>query len=585
MSLKLSDIYQSYIASSNISNQNKSNIKTALFKYTLPELGFIMPKRSANRLHPGDAQLAIAFCSDIYLDADSKKTLTEAQENYFKKITPAKHLVRHNRRALKDFLSYLNEAVKQNDLPVKEKKKYQYLRFKVKDLSNIENAKKRKKRKAKIALSFDVKDYSKKPLEIKRELKRIKTELSEFKEYLPVLHNSKISIDGTMVRIKALLGWQYLKTKNLSEVGLEKLVIQHNIYPQRIDNTKISNQENYINYMVAKSEALEQGKDYAKKTIELVEEFFKGYQVTEKGTKTVYIKALINVAKFLYKDITDREENTNYEDISVIKRLRVLNNNLPKKDIQIQSYLPNWETIIKVLYELKRCSNQEYYSTGKRIEDIARSHHLRNFLILGFFTLVPPARQRVIRELQLGKTLKYGKYINSIFVSYEELENKSEAKFYIHLQPEDYKTGHTYGEWLGEFPNFKFSDETYFYDYLNLWINKYREIMLEGNKDHGYLFMGRRNKKPLDADNLGSIIKHIFLSKINLAITPHKLRTIYRTHLADIGADQQTLESSAFWMRHSPEMARDTYTKQTLENKLAPGMKAIAKINQELRIS
>ena len=605
MELKLSYIYQSYITEESISKQERSNLKTALFKYTLPSLGFIMPKRSANRLHPGDIQLAIAFCSDIYLDADLGKKLVKAQENYFEKITPPSHTVRHNRRVLKNFLNYLDRSIKQNDLPLKEKKQYQPGIIMVDDLSHIENSKVKKAQKAKIALSFNHEDYfkSNKPMAvggrkditpvssikdvdvIKCELNRIQSEIDSYKKFLTNSGMSISSITGMIRCLKALLGWQCIQTKDLTEVGIEKLIIKYNIYPKKIYDSSLSKQENYVNYMVEKAEAIDKGKEYAKQTINWITNFFEEYKVNNKKTKTSYISLLVSLAKYIYKDITDKEENINYEDISVIKRLRVLQNKVPEDNKKIQIELPSWETVIKILYELKRSADLSYHPNGSIIRKIQKGKRLQRFLIFAFFTLVPPSRLRVVNELKLGKTLKYGSYVNDVLVPFDSKKRTPlcEASFYIHLQPEDYKTGKIYGEWLGKFPNFKFPDGTYFYDYLNLWINQYREIVLDGHEDHGYLFMGGTLKKP--QSHLGAFIKTVFKSTIGVKVSPHKLRTIYRTYLADIGADQQTIESSAFWMRHSPEMARNIYTRQTLDNKLAPGAEAILRINEKLMAS
>jgi hypothetical protein len=63
------------------------------------------------------------------------------------------------------------------------------------------------------------------------------------------------------------------------------------------------------------------------------------------------------------------------------------------------------------------------------------------------------------------------------------MANLSEARYYIHLQSEDYKTGDSYGEWLGEFPNTEFPDGSRFYDYLNKWL--FRGYQDEAGEWHG----------------------------------------------------------------------------------------------------
>ena len=128
MKLKLSEVYQSYIYQEITNKQDKSNLKTALFKYTLPGLGYIIPKRSKKRLHPADVELAIAFCDDIYVTSETQKELTKIQEKYFNKINLNYQAVRHNRRVLKKFLDYLHKIVEQEKLPAKPKKEYHYFK-------------------------------------------------------------------------------------------------------------------------------------------------------------------------------------------------------------------------------------------------------------------------------------------------------------------------------------------------------------------------------------------------------------------------------------------------------------------------
>ncbi len=585
MKLNLADLYQFYVNQENINSQEKSNLNTTLFKYTLPELGFIIPKRSLKRFHQGDIELAINFCKDIYISEDIREKLTSIQEQYFKKNNLSYTIIRHNRRVLKNFFDCLDRVIKRNELPDKFEKKYLSSRIKVADFSLIEQAKVKRKNKKIITLSFDYKNYHGKALNIKKELERIESELFEFEKFLQAIKNSKRTRSNYIKVLKTLLGWQYIKNQDLTKVGINKLIIKYDFYPKRNYIPDQNSYENYINYMVSRSEAIDKSREYAKQTIDFINNFFDEYEVKAKRTKEGYICGLIALAKYLYKDITDIEENNNYEDVSVIKRLRIINNSTPNDNKKIQPELPKWDLIIKVLYELKRSCDQTKNTQGRLLPKSTLAYRLQKFLALGFLALVPPPRQRIIRELSLGKTLKHGDYVDGIFIPYEKLVNKSQASYYVHLQPEDYKTGKTYGEWLGKFNNFIFPDGTNFYDYLNRWINEYRAVMLENDPDHGFLFMCSQTKKSHTKSTMSAYISWIFKSTIELNLSPHNLRIIYRTYLADIGADQKILDSSAFWMRHSPKVAKIIYTKQSLDNKLTPGAEAIAAINGKLLLS
>ena len=50
----------------NLSNKQViSNLNSALIRYTLPQLGFIIPRRSQKRLHPQDLKLALEFSTIV----------------------------------------------------------------------------------------------------------------------------------------------------------------------------------------------------------------------------------------------------------------------------------------------------------------------------------------------------------------------------------------------------------------------------------------------------------------------------------------------------------------------------------------
>ena len=56
----------------------------------------------------------------------------------------------------------------------------------------------------------------------------------------------------------------------------------------------------------------------------------------------------------------------------------------------------------------------------------------------------------------------------------------------------------------------------------------------------------------------------------------------YGVLLVNKDASQAELESAAFWMRHSGQTAKETYTKQTLDEKLNPGAAIANRLNSEI---
>lgn len=173
------------------------------------------------------------------------------------------------------------------------------------------------------------------------------------------------------------------------------------------------------------------------------------------------------------------------------------------------------------------------------------------------------------------------------------MANPSEAKYYIHLQEEDYKTGETYGEWLGEFPNTEFPDGSKFYDYLNRWLFQgYQDVNGEWHgmreliaaQEEKTIFVKERLGKAHDATSMCVRIRNIFIRWTRVPIAPHDLRHLYRTYIDDpaTGATTEERESAAFWMRHSKQTAEDGYSHLECEQKLWAGAQMADRLNQQL---
>ena len=580
MMKNLADAFKQYTVEEQNKPQNISNLKTALIRYTLPAFGFVVPSRSSNRFHPNDVDLALEFASGIALDRDICNTLISLQETVLKKAKISLHNARQQRKNLHKFTIFLEEKKVNEEYIVKEKKVYQASKKVVKDCSHIEENRKKASPKQEIKLSLNYQDYSGNDLSNKKEINRIKNELNKFESFLPAIQKAKRTRDETVEVMKRLLGWYYIKeNRNLTKVSLQNMIKVFDV------NLKVRNFKDRDSHYIARGILIDDAKEEARGVIDFIDSFFCEYEVNSRGTKIKYINSLIALAKYRYLKITDIDECMNYEDIPVIRRLRVFSNRLLKEPQKTNEKLPTWNTVIGVLKELKRrCDNSKYQDGCKKIDTVLASD-LQRFLMFGMFTLVPPSRSRVIRELRLGETLKHGLFKDGVFIPKNKLKLGEEAKYYIHLQPEDYKTGNTYGEWRAEFPNVKFKDGTLFYDYLNKWIYEGHRNVLLRNEKHNYLFVGNVKAKPFNKNRINSAIRNMFKSTIKQKVSPHKLRTIYRTYLVNKGASQQELDSCAFWMRHSPEIARKVYTRLTLAQKTNPGLEVTQRLNDELLLA
>jgi hypothetical protein len=582
----------------NSGTQYTSLCQTALFHYTLPGLGGHKPTR--RRLGSKEIAIALKTLASIPVSPDISDRLREAQRETFDLLKTPNKRQRQLRYYVNQFIDWgiKNQFFPSSIKTTEEKDLYTFYPNKINYTKTTNRGKTNK-----FIFSFDVGDYAAEPLQpeqIKQHIQRISAELASFKKY-QVQQAREISASKHEKHLKRVLGWLYReKGFPLAKISLSVLVPFVRLNFQMREFT--SEQNPWFAKIMAEAKALEHIKDEAKRLVSSMEEFFGWLENPPSiGTKQIYIDALIAYTKYIYRSETDKTMALNFEDIPIVNRLKVFHrevgNDKKNNSTSSHKYLP-WYEVLEVLEKLRFEANLETHKNGKyrnrkKRSLSAQARDLQNFVLLGFFALVPPSRQRVIRELELGRTLKYGIFDHGRFTSIEKMANPSEAKYYIHLQPEDYKTGDIYGEWLGEFPNTKFSDGTKFYDYLNRWL--FQGYQDTNGEWHGMreliaslgvkaVFIGERSGKPHRDNTMCQKIKNIFRRWTGVPIAPHDLRHLYRTYIDDpaTGASAEEKESAAYWMRHSSQMAAKTYSHLNNEQKLRAGAQLSARINQSL---
>ena len=512
-----------------------------------------------------------------------------------------------NRSYLKDFLNWTE---KQKWLtPKTPDNKKEIYRFSGEKHERIQRKRltNRKGQFKRYALSFDVSDYLREGNQeqeefIKSQLERISTELQDFGAYMRKRGYREISINTRFKMANRLLGWlHYIKGVPLEELSLSSLI------PVVRLKYSLSEFPNYHDYIYTKGLAQEEAKKATESIVKKLEEYWEwleqAHNKPSPSSKAIYSESTMAIACFLYRNETDEEYANQYEDIPVVRRLRIYTNKL---EIQRRNSPPavpfhkkavSWETVLMVLEKLRYEANMTYsdslvngeHKKKKRpIKAIANS--MMRFLLLAMFVIVPPDRQRTFRELQLGETLKHGTFKGGMFIPRKKMLNPDEAKFYIHLLPEQYKTGDSYGEWVGELPNTKFTDKSTFYQYLERWlysgyqengeVKGLREALKPEN--HNYVFFGKYTKEPLSIEALTAKIKNVFERHTGVPVPPHTLRTIFRSYIKEKGASPQELESVAFWMKHSLRTADNTYTFLECSTKLRTGAALADRINSEI---
>lgn len=385
-----------------------------------------------------------------------------------------------------------------------------------------------------------------------------------------------VSIQGNSDRLCRILGWLH----QYKEVPIEQLSFEW-IVPFVKLRFVSRDFATYGEYAVAKVRAEEECIEEAQQLSKLLEEYF-CFTNCSPGTKQVMTCTVLNVAKFIYKGEVTRYQG--YDSIPMVQELNQLATEFRKEAKQKGAVVPkearmvDWEQALEVLEKLRFEADLKYrefprssggiYKRNRASTAIAAS--LRRFLIVAFLTLMPPDRQRSTRELELGRTLVRGSRENGVFIPVERMQNQEKAQWWIHLVSEDYKTGKTYGEQWHLVPNVKFADGKRFYDYIERWINTYRDLS-EPKCNHMFVNTKKQNKGlPLTQTNFCDVVSACFQFFTGVPVTPHRLRDMYVTYLKRIGATDVQLEAAAMRMHHSRATQSAIYNQQTKDEKIAP---------------
>jgi hypothetical protein len=377
-----------------------------------------------------------------------------------------------------------------------------------------------------------------------------------------------------------LLGWLHRSEGiPLEALSLESLVTVVLLNLQLADFTTATGALAPLAYAAAKSMAVEDAMAAGRRTVQLVERYLKFVQGAL-GTQVAVLTIVTRVAKCLYDGETNVSLYDHYEDIPVIQQLRTLVVTLKRARQGEPAQVPferksvSWNQALDVLLALKRLADIEvrYAKDSSQRGYRVRSRHAtgvgmsyQRFLSLAFFVLIPPDRARTVYELEVGRTLVWGYFQEGIFVATDNQEHPT-AAWFIHLQPEDYKTGAAYGEYWGSIPNESFGDGTCFYDYIHRWLQELRPLF---HPDHS-LFFVQRNGQPLSSKALYARLRYFFQKFTSVPVTPKEFRRMYVTQLYAEGASEAEKEAAGCAMHQSRRMQATVYNQLDNQRLTAP---------------
>jgi hypothetical protein len=468
------------------------------------------------------------------------------------------------------------------------------VRKQIMDKSYIEEQKVKKQKNKKIALSSNPYDFLdrlqiKYPEQTEKELiiiaqkhlNRISQDFSNYSLFQSKLKIRDVTIEKRGHFLFRILGWWYItnEDKTIEDLSFKTIipVIDTNVDREEMDYEMTT-------IYVKEGKLRDETKKKSKKLIDFINKFFRDYGVSNIHTANHYIDSLTSYAKFLYQDITDTLEFDDYEDITLIRYLRVRrkkNQDICEKG-ETKNLPLSWDEVMNVMYAMKKDYdteryeyiyhkyNKEYIGKHEKTE-IQKAKQLQAFLMVISFGIIPPKRQRIIRELSFGKTLKYGKIdANSYIIPLDPQTDKNkEGNYILDLTPDDQKNGSKIGKSYREMiPNRQFEDGTYFYDYLNEWLFQYRKFLVK--TDVETVFVREIKGDAFTKDSVWQKVNSIFKTKTGVSINPHLLRHIFVTFLANNEVDDAKKRAAAISMGHDPITAEKYYCKQTDEQMVLP---------------
>lgn len=181
-----------------------------------------------------------------------------------------------------------------------------------------------------------------------------------------------------------------------------------------------------------------------------------------------------------------------------------------------------------------------------------------------------PDRQRTIRELELDKTF-YKMESNRDHDTNGNDGTSREENYVIKHGPDDYKTGKIYGDR----PPLVLTAELTFA--IDDFITHWRPFLSPKSK---HLFVQPRSGKPLSEATVYNIVSSTCYRHAGKKTNPHLLRDMIVTHVRkSTDASERELEALALYMGHSIAMQRSTYDRRTKEQKVAPAVQLLQKVN------
>ncbi len=591
------NLYQAQIQATQPAQQANATLaqtKTALLRYTLPGWGFPAPKR--HKLTNSETEAGLAYTKQVSLEQLSEAPYI--QQEVFEELQIPSNSQRNYRAALNKLLmwceqqSWWRTAVpteQRLSLPDKQNKSALDIRVTNRKYKDKQGRLLQEYKYGLGAVEGDVI-----PSSLLKELNafkqfRINPNSSNLKQLV-----KKSTLDKDLKHIRLILGWLHrIKSVPLEKLSLERIVPLVHLKSNQDEKMAIAEAQE------AAQQAFELASDYIKwlkASPEAEKPEARGRGIESPHTELSVLKTFLLVAEFIYHQENESNQREQYKGVSVVELLRQQLFAV-QKEAKNQSCVSNkskkrldWTEFLAFVEQLRQECNPRFTGKGSSTKSDTSVGHIRPlsaiaysyqcFLLAALISYIPPQRQQIYRNLRIpypGATRqkflissnKQGKQEDKenltlgLFLFHEdsntEIQNEKylpppagisgylyqEASlWYIHLFPDEYKTGKNYEDLSIKVPNIQYSDGRFFYQYIKEWLFDYtyqdnRGIIkkIEGlrqvfHPQHEYFFtqeQGKRYSHPTNFSNLLRVPGYRITKKF---IVPDSLREMFAQHVS-----------------------------------------------------
>ena len=401
--------------------------------------------------------------------------------------------------------------------------------------------------------------------------KKLEEEIAAFREWRKTQARD-VTIDWSIHTVSMLLGW-FAWEHGIPEdhISLQDLFPFTRIH---YDESEFEHCESpMLESVIAEKKAAKIAKAESDLLIERIQAYFNAFPDTKSITRMSYLTHYINFASWVYREETQAED---FSDIPMVCRIRDLRlrykklskNESPRVPYSLKSV--EWPELFRVALILKKEADTLRKRNHTKRPETSVGASIQKLIIFSLFLVMPPRRSRVIVELSLGRTLQKGRVKAGIGFVPETILAKGENPVWcLVLDPKDYKTGDKYGSQAFEINNIPYGDGTFFYDYLNQWINYYRPLF---QPNHNYVFLKTKFSvgDPPKRQTIYDIVQHATLRVLGIPVAPKEIRKIFVSYISQRhDLSEADMESAARAMGHSRKTQMDVYDQVTSEIRLA----------------